>query len=168
VAQWLYRCLGSVGFAGYFPVAPGTVGSAVAIGAVWLLDWRWPWLFDSRYTAYHFAALAILTYAATVIATRARRAMRGNDPDPGPIVIDEFVGQLVALFLIPVSIRSMILAFFLFRFYDIIKPYPVHNLEEVEGGVGIVMDDVAAGVYAAVTQLVILWAYQAVRAALGS
>jgi phosphatidylglycerophosphatase A len=64
---------------------------------------------------------------------------------------------------IPLSIKTLVLGFFLFRFFDIIKPYPVHTMESLDGGLGIVMDDVAAGVLTNVSLLVILFGYHFVK-----
>jgi phosphatidylglycerophosphatase A len=69
----------------------------------------------------------------------------------------------VSFLLVPISIKTLILGFFLFRFFDIIKPFPVHNMESLDGGLGIVMDDVAAGVLTNVSMLVILYGYHFVK-----
>ncbi len=67
--------------------------------------------------------------------------------DPGEIVIDEVCGYMVSMFLIPFSIINIALGFFIFRLFDIVKPYPARKLEKLPGGYGVVMDDVAAGIY---------------------
>lgn len=68
--------------------------------------------------------------------------------DPGFVVIDEVAGQLTALLLMPADIGHALLALALFRVFDIVKPPPVRQLERLHGGVGIMMDDVGAGLYA--------------------
>ncbi len=70
--------------------------------------------------------------------------------DPGHVVIDEVAGQLIALIAIPLRWKYLILSFILFRAFDIVKPSPLRRLERIEGGAGIVLDDVGAGVYALV------------------
>ena len=92
-------------------------------------------------------SLAVAVYTAGVMA-------RDWGPDPGPVVIDEFVGYLVSVAFLPHSIWIAVAGFFLFRALDIVKPPPARRLERLPGGWGIVLDDVAAGVYC---QL-ILWA----------
>ena len=78
--------------------------------------------------------------------------------DPGHVVIDEVAGQWIALAVCPVEIRHVLLAFALFRLFDIVKPWPARQLERLHGGLGIMMDDVAAGMYALVAGLIVhLW-----------
>jgi phosphatidylglycerophosphatase A len=68
--------------------------------------------------------------------------------DPGPIVIDEVMGMLITLFLIPVGWGGMLLGFLLFRALDVAKPFPARQLERLHGGYGVMLDDAMAGVYA--------------------
>jgi phosphatidylglycerophosphatase A len=75
--------------------------------------------------------------------------------DPGHVVIDEVAGQWIALAACPVEIRHGLLAFGLFRFFDIVKPWPARQLERLHGGLGIMMDDVAAGIYALLAGLIV-------------
>ena len=76
----------------------------------------------------------------------AEQHFRGTDP--GPVVIDEVMGMLVTLFLNPVGWGGAALAFFLFRAFDVLKPYPANRLERLHGGLGIMADDFMAAVYA--------------------
>ena len=140
--------LATVAYCGYFPVAPGTVGSAAGL-VVYLLVW---WT-QSRFLE---VALIAATFAVgTWAATHAERYFGGIDP--GPVVIDEVLGQLVTLAFIPVGWRAALAGFVLFRIYDVIKPYPANRLETFHGGLGIMSDDAAAGVYANVTLRVLMW-----------
>jgi len=140
--------LATVAYCGYFPVAPGTVGSAAGL-VVYLLVW---WT-QSRVLE---VALIAATFAAgTWAATHAERYFGGIDP--GPVVIDEVLGQLVTLAFIPVGWRAALIGFVLFRIYDVIKPYPANRLEKFHGGLGIMSDDAAAGVYANITLRVLMW-----------
>jgi len=77
--------------------------------------------------------------------------------DPSIVVIDEVVGQWISLLFLPVSVWSIVSAFFLFRIYDIFKPSPAREAESMKNGWGIMMDDVVAGVYANVTTRVVLF-----------
>ena len=77
--------------------------------------------------------------------------------DPGIVVVDEVVGMLVALMLLPPTTTVIFVAFFLFRLFDIVKPYPARWCEQLSGGWGIMMDDVVAGLYANVLIHITLW-----------
>jgi phosphatidylglycerophosphatase A len=89
-------------------------------------------------------------------ATQLSRATGLKDPQF--VVIDEVAGQLITLIAIPVSWKSLLLGFILFRLFDIVKPPPVRQLERLPEGIGIVVDDVAAGLYALVIMQVALHA----------
>jgi phosphatidylglycerophosphatase A len=77
--------------------------------------------------------------------------------DPSEVVIDEAAGFYVTLFLLPITWQSVALGFLLFRFFDIVKPWPVRQAERLKGGLGIVMDDLLAGVYAHLLVRGIVW-----------
>lgn len=97
----------------------------------------------------------------TVAASFVKSQLHGdrNVPhDPSIIVIDEIVGMLVALAFLPKTATVVVLTFVMFRLFDIVKPFPVRNLERIPAGWGIMLDDVAAGVYAnVVCRLILLW-----------
>jgi phosphatidylglycerophosphatase A len=130
---------------------PGTWASAAAM-LIWFVLARWiP-------AAWQPGALAVLAVLAIGIgipaATRVARASRTEDPQL--VVIDEVAGQWIALLFAPVAWKTVLAGFILFRAFDIGKPPPVRHLERLPEGTGIVMDDVAAGIYAlAVLQLLI-------------
>lgn len=124
---------------------PGSWASAVTA-----LLW---WLLSGAINLHWQSVVAALLAAAAVLvgipaATRMSRATGLNDPQF--VVIDEVAGQLIALIAVPVSWKSIVLGFILFRGFDISKPPPVRQLEHLREGIGIVLDDVAAGVYALV------------------
>ena len=73
------------------------------------------------------------------------------------MVIDEIIGQMVCFLWILISIFSLAMGFLMFRFFDIVKPFPVRTCERLPGGMGIVCDDVAAGLYAGVSLSILLW-----------
>ncbi|MBM3751049.1 MAG: phosphatidylglycerophosphatase A [Acidimicrobiia bacterium] len=139
--------LATVGGAGFFPIAPGTVGSAVGVG-VYLLTYQWPW-------AWQLGVLAAVTVVGIWSSGVAATAL--DREDPGPVVIDEVAGQLVTLFLTGAGLTGAIIGFFVFRLFDIIKPWPARQLEDLPGGVGIMADDLMAGVYGWVVVTGILW-----------
>jgi phosphatidylglycerophosphatase A len=161
---WFRKAGASVLFLGYIPFASGTFGSAAAIGFVWLMHRYLPVLFAPESAALYWMALIGLTGVSFALSGKAREDF-GSD-DPSKVVVDEFVGQLFAFFLVPITARTLVLGFLLFRFFDIVKPFPVFHMEELEGGVGITMDDVAGGVLSNICLLLILAVYHFVRGAL--
>ena len=103
-----------------------------------------------------FALVIIITYIAGTLAA-ADVAQHEGTKDPSRVVVDEVVGQWIALFLLPFSWKIALLSFIVFRIMDIWKPFPIKKLECFEGGTGIMLDDVLAGVYANILiQLLIL------------
>jgi phosphatidylglycerophosphatase A len=140
---------------GLLKPGPGTWGS-LAAAALWYLA--------ARATHPTTTSLAIGTGIAAVAATLIGIAAgsiierEGGREDPGFVVIDEVAGQWIALVACPVEIRHALLAFALFRLFDIVKPWPARQLERLHGGLGIMMDDVAAGVYALLAGLLVrMW-----------
>jgi len=95
--------------------------------------------------AYLFFTILFIIFSIW-ISNEASSARK--DPDPGWVVIDEVCGYLVTMFLIPYSITNIFLGFLFFRFFDILKPPPIRRFESLPGGLGIVTDDVIAGIYA--------------------
>ena len=138
----------TVAYCGYFPIAPGTVGSAAGL-LVYLLVW-WS---ESVFVE---VGLIVGLFAAGVWAgTTAERYFGGIDP--GPIVVDEVVGMLITLAFIPVGLSGAIAGFFLFRVFDVIKPFPADRLERLHGGLGVMADDAMAAVYANMALRLVLW-----------
>jgi phosphatidylglycerophosphatase A len=102
----------------------------------------------------HVALAVVVTLIGIPAATRVARALAKKDP--GFVVIDEVAGQLISLVAVPLAWKTFLAGFILFRVFDIIKPPPVRQLERLPEGTGIVLDDVAAGIYAlAVMQLLL-------------
>ncbi|MEA1933710.1 MAG: phosphatidylglycerophosphatase A [Thermodesulfobacteriota bacterium] len=133
-------------FVGYLPIAPGTCGSALAIPIHFLLI--------RLSTQYYFTALVIIFVISVVTAGSAEKII--DRKDPGVIVIDEIIGMLITLINAPNNIFVWILGFFIFRFFDILKPFPIGVIDRrINGGIGIVMDDVLAGVYSLIVLRII-------------
>ena len=131
--------IATVGYCGYFPFAPGTVGSAAGL-VVYLLVW---W----TQSALVEGALIAGIFAVGVWAgTTAERYFGGIDP--GPVVIDEVLGMLVTLAFMPVGLATALAGFVLFRVFDVIKPFPAGRFERLHGGLGVMADDAMAAVYA--------------------
>ena len=135
-------------YSGYFPIAPGTVGSAVGLVVYFLVRAAaYPWL-------ELLVILAVLA-AGWWSAHLAERYFGGTDPSP--VVIDEVAGMLITLCLVPVGVTGAIVAFFVFRVLDIIKPFPADRLESLNGGLGIMSDDVMAGIYGNLVMRLLAW-----------
>ena len=128
---------------GLLPKAPGTFGTLAA-----LLPW-W-WLRELPALSY-LAVCAIAFVVGSWISHRLTREPGAEDP--GWIVIDEWVGLWLALFLLPAGLMWVLAGFLLFRLFDIAKPWPMPSLERLPGGFGIVADDLMAGIYAAAVVL---------------
>lgn len=138
-------CVATVAGVGYFPVLPGTVGSIVGVGIVAALD-AIPFATTGRDITLILAAMLI--FLVGVWAAGQSEKIFGRT-DPSLVVIDEVVGQMVTFLLVPHASWKLLLAGLgLFRFFDIIKPFPVGRAERLPGGWGIMLDDVLAGVYA--------------------
>ena len=136
---------------GFLPLAPGTWASGATVLLVAFIHWVVP----TREALVLGGALVLLTPLAVVFSTRYSQAE--NHPDPSQVVIDEIIGQMVCFLWIPISIFSLAVGFLMFRFFDIVKPFPVRTCERLPGGMGIVCDDVAAGLYAGVSLSILLW-----------
>jgi phosphatidylglycerophosphatase A len=133
---------------GYAPLAPGTFGSAVGL-VVW-------WLLPSSPVAQAAAIVAMFVAGSWGGSVAERHFGR---TDPGQVVIDEVMGMLITLFLNPVGWTGAIAGFFLFRLFDVIKPYPANRLEKLHGGIGVMADDAMAAVYAnLVLRAALYWA----------
>ena len=142
----------TLGGAGYGPIAPGTWGTLAAV-PLWLL------LALPASPLLYAAGTVGLTAIAIPCATTAERLLAKKDA--GPVVIDEAAGFLVTMFLAPVSPVAGVLGFVFFRAFDVLKLYPADRLERYPGGFGIVMDDVASGVYACLLLHLALWSLRA-------
>ena len=138
----------TVAYCGYFPIAPGTVGSAAGL-IVYLLVW---W---AQSPVVEVGLIVALFAAGVWAGTTAERYFGGIDP--GPIVIDAVVGMLMTLAFIPVGWSGAIAGFVLFRIYDVVKPYPAGRFERLHGGLGVMADDAMAAVYANISLRIVMW-----------
>jgi phosphatidylglycerophosphatase A len=148
LSVWIATGLG----AGYFPVAPGTAGSVVGLALVLALRQT---SLGSAALGISLAAMAAVVFAVGVwSAGKAEKAF--GRVDPGQVVIDEVLGQIITFIATPrVSWLGLIAGFILFRIFDIVKPFPARRAERFPGGWGIMLDDVVAGLYSLIA-LVIL------------
>ena len=130
--------------AGYSPIAPGTAGSAVAVLILWLTP---------------FSQLGIFVFfiAVTIIGIWASHVVEAavGDKDPGIIVVDEVAGMTLSVLVLPLTVPVLLAGFVLFRIFDVVKPFPAGRLQSLRGGVGVMIDDLFAGLYALIVLLVL-------------
>lgn len=136
---------------GYLRPGPGTWGSAVTVLLWGALAYSIP---SNRRTPLVIGLAGAVIVIGIAAATRVRRA--SGKKDPQFVVIDEVAGQLIALIAVPLAWQTFLTGFILFRVFDIIKPPPVRQLERLPEGTGIVLDDVAAGIYALLVMQILL------------
>ncbi len=126
---------------GYSPIAPGTLGTLVAIPIYYFLSEIPPPLYEITLVGFFFLSVWISENAERFFGKK----------DDQRIVVDEIVGFLITMLWVPKTVPFIIIGFFLFRFFDILKPFPIRRLEKrLKGGYGVVLDDVAAGVYGSI------------------
>jgi phosphatidylglycerophosphatase A len=136
------RALASVFYIGFIPGAPGTYGSLAAVAALYSIGQYGNWI--------HPGTLLVSVGIVTLfgIITSAIASKKAGDEDPSFVVIDEVAGQMLTFFCVPFSIVNIVLGFAAFRAFDILKPWPIRKLEPLPHGIGIMADDLLAGVYA--------------------
>jgi len=137
MTEKLIKFIATFGGLGYSKIAPGTAGCLGAL-LLYLLSIRNPVIFPVSLFALFFLGFLVSTKAEVLF----------NKKDAGQIVIDDACGLLVALLFIPFSYTNTIIVFLLFRTIDIIKPFPIRKVEGLPGSLGIMGDDILAGIYA--------------------
>lgn len=133
--------------AGLAPVTPGTLGTVVGVG-ICLICWPFPWLLRL------LVVIAILGFSIYV-AELAEKIYHVKDDQR--IVIDEIAGFQVTMLPVTITGLHLLVGFVLFRIFDILKPFPLRDLQKMSGGLGIVLDDAAAGIYAGVLMLLLVF-----------
>ncbi len=136
---------------GYIPGAPGTYGSAVGVAVWWAAS---PLILFYIPQGWRSAAVGVLLTAFCLVGIAAADraiAFFGN-ADPSEAVVDEVMGQLITFAFVPfaVSWPVVLAGFLLFRLFDIWKPFPIDTMQDLEGGLGVCIDDIVAGVYAGI------------------
>jgi phosphatidylglycerophosphatase A len=134
---FILKYIATLGFIGYIPVAPGTFGTLTAF-LFYILLRPSPFI--------HIVILFLIIPIGIISSHHAERLL--NRKDSRHIVIDEFCGYLLSVLFIPYSISYALAAFFLFRFFDILKPFPIKKIENALcGGTGVMADDIMAAIY---------------------
>lgn len=146
--RWLTLFFASNAGLGYAPFAPGTVGTLAGLPLFWLVS-SWPaWLYGLSWLGLLFLSFIVADVAGKIY----------QQTDDGRIVIDELVGYLVTVAFLPATWWVLLGGFFWFRLFDICKPWPASYFDNrVKNGVGVVLDDVVAGIYGAVALRLSLW-----------
>lgn len=137
VVNRLALVVATAGGAGYAPVAPGTAGSAVALVLLWVVPFSPTGL---------VVFLVVVTGVGTWAAHRAEPLLGGKDP--GAIVVDEVAGMTLAMLAVPHTPAALGVGFVLFRLLDVLKPPPAGISQRLPGGIGVMADDLIAGLYA--------------------
>ena len=134
-------------YSGYLPKAPGTWGSLVGLFLFFMLH--------TLSLPVYLAVVAGLFLVGSFAAGEAEKIM--DHKDPGLVVIDEIVGMLITMIAVPATPLTMALGFILFRIFDIAKPFPIGFIDQrFHGGLGIMLDDVMAGIYSLVVLQVLV------------
>ncbi len=134
-------------FSGYSPIVSGTVGSFVAALFFFIPSFTSPFILSGFILTFFFIGVHVSTIME-----------KAHGHDPSVVTIDEFVGMWLSVLFLPSTYLTFILAFFLFRILDIIKPWPARVFDRMNGGWGIMLDDVVAGIYTnIILQIVVLF-----------
>ncbi len=131
-----YEIISTFGYVGYCPVASGTAATAAGLVLIYFC-----------HTSSMFYVILILAFLVLGIIASDYLEKRSGQKDPGIVVIDEVVGIMIAMIGIPFTWKTALCGFFLFRALDMFKIYPINKFENLPGGMGIMMDDVMAGLY---------------------
>ena len=130
------KTIATVGPVGHIPRVPGTAGSLVGLLVAWILSGS-----SIHQLAGCLVAIGLALWSAGPTAKKI------GSSDPPQIVIDEVAGMMVALVALPVSFKVYVAGFLLFRFFDVVKPFPIRKAQELPGSLGIVLDDLLAGLF---------------------
>ena len=145
IYNFIIKAVSTCFFLGYLPLVPGTFGSLLGLLLFCLIR---------NNIVVQLGATILITIAGFIVCGRAEELF--NRKDPKYIVIDEVAGMLIALLFIPYDFRILIIGFVLFRILDAIKPYPLSGLQKLKGSLGVMSDDIIAGLYTnALLQLVL-------------
>jgi phosphatidylglycerophosphatase A len=141
--------LGSGFFTGYMPIVPGTFGSLAALLIYFIPGFEKPVIIIP-------AIIVFMVYGIYV----GNKFDKVYGKDPRQCTIDEVVGMWISLLFLPKRIIVSVIAFIVWRVFDIVKPFPARNLEKLEGGLGIMIDDVVAGFYSLIVLQVLLYIFK--------
>lgn len=138
--DWLRRFLYTGFFSGYSPKAPGTAGTLLA----WLLYCLLYIALGESASTVHLVATLLFVYPAILLGNVAEKDT--GEKDPQIVVLDEMIGYWITMLFLPFSLGVSLTGALFFRFFDILKPWPIKGLQKYKGGLGIMIDDYAAGI----------------------
>ena len=140
--------IATCGYIGYAPIAPGTFGSAAGLAVFYVVR-------HVGSSSLEIATIVVLFAIGIWSGTEAEHHFGGVDP--GPVVLDEVVGMLVTLALLPVNVAGAIVGFLVFRVLDVVKPWPSAQFERLPGGLGVMADDGMAALYGNAIMRALIW-----------
>jgi phosphatidylglycerophosphatase A len=138
------QIIASLCYTGFLPGMPGTYGSIIT-ALVFFLIFH---LGVNIMPGFHLGAVCLITMVGILVSAEIGRST--GQEDPSYIIIDEAAGQLLTFFLVPVTVSNIVLGILAFRAFDIWKPYPIRKLELLGRGIGVMADDLLAGIYACI------------------
>ena len=144
--NFIEKLFGSGFYTGYIPFASGTFGSLVALIIYFIPGFE---------KIYILIPIILITFVLGIPVGNKFEKAYGKDP--AQCTIDEFMGMWISLIFIPKTILNALACFFIWRFFDIIKPYPARDLEKLNGGLGVMIDDFVAALYSLVSAHLILF-----------
>ncbi len=137
IEYFIYEFIATVCFVGYFPKAPGTAGSFVTLLLVYFLP--------TISFLHSIVLLSVIFFVGIFVSTKIAKFYKLHDPSI--VVVDELLGMWIGLLALPKIWWLYLIAFILFRFFDITKIYPINKLEKIKDGWGIMLDDLLAGIF---------------------
>ena len=149
----VYKLFATALGSGYSPFAPGTAGAIVGCLFLWLFE-KYN-LASTTSTPLIYIGLIVITIILGIIATNQLEKDWGKDPSK--VVIDEVIGIWITMMFVQFTWINLLIGFILFRFFDIAKPLGIRKMEKFPGGVGVMADDMLAGIYANIVLQVIIY-----------
>lgn len=137
-------------YTGYFPIASGTAGTLLSM-ALYSLEY---FIAGEKSWLINLAIVAVMIYPSIRLCDAGEKFF--GEKDPSEVVLDEVIGYRVSVLFYPFNWKITIMAFFIFRIFDILKPFPAKRLEKLSGGLGIVIDDFITGIYTNLLLLIIV------------
>ena len=150
--NFIYKLFATALGSGYSPIAPGTAGAIVGCIALWLFE-KYN-ILSTTTTPLLFIGLITITTILGIIATNKLENEWGKDPQK--VVIDEVLGMWITMLFVPFTLLNLLIGFVLFRFFDIAKPLGVRKMENLGGGLGVMADDMLAGIYSNIVLIIIV------------
>ena len=143
-------------YSGYCPVAPGTAGTFVAMLLYILQNILLGDMLGGSIVYLNILIVLVLISPSIKLGDAAEVFFKTKDPQQ--VVLDEMMGYWIGILFIPFSLTGAVMAFILFRIFDIVKPFPARNLESLKGGLGIMIDDYIAGIYTCICMNILIYA----------